>query len=164
MFPTLKDGDRVYCQKFCHGALTDYSYINLQHGDIVYYRNPLKPDQMDVKRVIAMSKDVVTPVKNTLKADKEPVPIRVKPGYVFLEADNMYQYYRQEDSNRFGIVPAGLIHGVVRMKLVDKDFSMEYVDFDEDRAIPKERVKIHEWKKDVKEDLGDLKHEDMLGK
>ena len=119
---------------------------------------------MDVKRVIAMSKDVVTPVRNTLKADKDPVPIRVKPGYVFLEADNMYQYYRQEDSNRFGIVPSGLIHGVVRCKLVDASFSWDYKDFDEDRAIPKDRVKVHEWKQEQVGGLGDMKHENMLGK
>ena len=165
MAPTLYDGDKVYCQKFCNDGFTEgFSYPNLKHGDIVYFRNPLKPDQMDVKRVIAMGKDVVTPVRNTLKADKDPVPIRVKPGYVFLEADNMYQYYRQEDSNRFGVVPAGLIHGIVRVKLCDKHHNWEYVDFEEDRAIPKERVQIHEWKKEVVPSLKDMKHDDMLGK
>lgn len=161
MNPTLKDGDMVYVRKICRDTLP-FTHTKLEHGDIVYFRNPTKPNQIDVKRIIGVQKDVVTPVKNTLKADKEPVPARIKQGYVFLEADNMYQYYRQEDSNRFGQVPAGLILGIVKSRIFNADWSLDYKDFTEDRAIPKERVQVHEWKQERLDFLKELSHDDML--
>ena len=137
---------------------------------MVIFRNPTYPDSIDVKRLIGKHRDTVTPVKNTLKADTEPVPVYIKKGYMFLEGDNMYQNQRQHDSNRFGIVPEGLTIGLVLgridapfiipsfLALVLKDLFLQTIP----RAIPKKRVQLHDWIKHIEDDLEDLKHEDML--
>ena len=145
----------------------------LKHGDLVIFRNPTYPDSVDVKRLIGKHRDTVTPVKNTLKADTEPVPVYIKKGYMFLEGDNMYQNQRQHDSNRFGIVPEGLTIGLVLGRIDApflipsflalgiphmKDLFLQTIP----RAIPKKRVQLHEWIKHIEDDLEDLKHEDML--
>ena len=119
MKPTLRHNDRILVRRF-NGTneffeFLNFDYSNLRQGDIVVYKHPSNPGRWELKRIIGLEGDVVTSLKNPLKANSEPIKTKIKPGHCFLEGDGNrdYNLSREEDSNRFGQVPVSLIIGKV---------------------------------------------------
>ncbi|GME42604.1 putative mitochondrial inner membrane protease subunit 2 protein [Neofusicoccum parvum] len=75
----------------------------LRRGDIVSFWAPHKPEQLSVKRVVALPGDVV------ITRGRYPFKKLVVPySHVWVEGDN---WRHTVDSNDFGPIPMGLING-----------------------------------------------------
>ena len=169
MSPTLRHGDHVLVKMFNRGMLfrDDTTHVsNIKRGDIVVYKHPKFPDKLEVKRVIGLYRDVVTPVRSTLQVHLEPEPVKVPQGYMFVEGDNMTGNRRQDDSNRFGCIPLGLAEGVLIKKIEFSVYDLKFWPFvsNIDRAAPKKRVEFDSkfFPKFKQNKLVDLKHEDSI--
>lgn len=163
MRPTLKHQEKVIIRKFNRERffVNDFTQQEIKQGDIVVFKNPKHPERLEVKRVIGLARDVVTPVKSTIQVNIDPEPVRLQQGYMFLEGDNMAGNNRQDDSNRFGPIPLGMAEGVVICKINWDNWKPVFSKIE--RAVPKDRVVLNNFvkKSDIK-NLGDLTHEDML--
>lgn len=102
----------------------------LQRGDVVTFWKPHKPEEMGIKRVVALEGDIVFPVRGYAVARKERAEgegrlrdqmdglgeegeegegrVVVPYGHVWLEGDN---WRKSLDSNDFGPISKSLIMG-----------------------------------------------------
>ena len=106
MSPTLNPGptrsllrERVWLSKFSFTPLV---------GDIVVFRSPKHGNRLAMKRVAATAGQTIVPSK-VMKSGGDPVLI--KPGYVWVEADNRDTAGR--DSNEYGQLHEKMIVGKV---------------------------------------------------
>jgi signal peptidase I len=120
MYPTLEDGERYLADRL-YWRLT-----GLQRNDVVVFREG--KDEL-VKRLVGMPSDILQldygPDGRTIMAVRNltaspslrepPAPLRqeitVPAGRLFVLGDN---YFRSDDSRRFGGVPIEHVYGVLR--------------------------------------------------
>lgn len=137
----------------------NFDYSKIRHGDIVVYKSIKNPNQLDVKRVLALSRDEITPQQLQIQQHVKPKPKRIKENYVWLEGDNQYGNRQNFDSTSYGQIPIGNIVGVVTGVLT---FNASIFDgFHEierlERKVPKERIKFSQFvDKNFIENLGQL--------
>ncbi|KAF1992397.1 LexA/Signal peptidase, partial [Aulographum hederae CBS 113979] len=104
MAPTLSphynergEKDRFLISKF----LPD---VGLERGDVVAFWKPHNPEELGVKRVIALPGDTVEVAREEYPYRKVVVPF----GHVWVEGDNWRESY---DSNYYGPISQALIVG-----------------------------------------------------
>ncbi|KZP12123.1 LexA/Signal peptidase [Athelia psychrophila] len=100
MQPTLNPDsslwrDLVFFDRFSIGTLGNWN-----REDIVALRSPINPEQLLVKRIVALEGDTVKTLPPYPDAE-----VTVPEGHIWVEGDN----YRTEDSNLFGPVPLALL-------------------------------------------------------
>ncbi|KAG8811529.1 hypothetical protein FRC18_003425 [Serendipita sp. 400] len=83
--------------------ITVFEYSTIRRGDIVTVRSIDERSQVVVKRVTALAGDKVV-----RRGTKEVTVI--PEGYMWIEGD---ESFRSRDSNAYGPVPMGLLHGRV---------------------------------------------------
>ncbi|KAF7983893.1 hypothetical protein HWV62_18252 [Athelia sp. TMB] len=116
MQPTLNPDsspwrDLVFFNRFSIGTLGKWD-----REDVVALRSPLNPNQLLVKRIVALEGDTVKTLPPYPDAE-----VTVPPGHIWVEGDN----YRTEDSNLFGPVPLALL-----------DSKLSYIIWPLDRSGP----------------------------
>ncbi|PVV04955.1 hypothetical protein BB560_000531 [Smittium megazygosporum] len=101
----------------------------LKIGDVVTLYDPFRPDTILVKRIIGLPGSLITPTNNSQFPSKSPIVIPA--GHCWIEGD---EGFHSVDSNSFGYVPLGLIHG--RVSFVLYPFSrFGFVDPKENRDL-----------------------------
>merc|ERR1712126_394408 len=104
MSPTLRDQEVVATAPFI--PVTWFIRPSrIRQGDIVILKNPLKPQTSICKRVLALPGDTVW---------REDMELVVDEGKMWVEGDNKEASI---DSRDFGLVPMGLVQGIVVRKL-----------------------------------------------
>ena len=121
MSPTLAVGDQIVVTRYIGGEP--------QRGHIIVFRSPITPDELLVKRVVAVPGDLVDSRLGRLRIGEHTVPEpyvfreaatgaiesqTVPPDAYFVLGDN-----REEslDSRNWGVVPRSMIVGRARMIL-----------------------------------------------
>ena len=117
MIPTLHQGDRFFVDK------TAYHYKSPLVGDLVVFKNPEKPSQAYIKRVIALGSEKVEIRDGKLLIDDKPRdfprammgsevedfgPVVVPPHNYFVMGDNRAN---SKDSRHFGTFAGGSLVG-----------------------------------------------------
>nr|CAB3256090.1 mitochondrial inner membrane protease subunit 1-like [Phallusia mammillata] len=83
--------------------ITTRDYSQIQRGNIITFRSPRNPNDINIKRVIGLEGDTVRTLgyKNKL--------VLVPPGHCWVEGDNNRS---SDDSNKFGPISLGLVIGL----------------------------------------------------
>lgn len=131
---TVLVGDHLLWLKLPYGPTIPFTHYRLPHlltpkaGEIVAFRSPVDPDEIYLKRVIAVSGDVVEIHRGTLYINGLPMPEeyarvrnnrrwtwqenipprRVPAGSLFVLGDNRDN---SEDSRYWGPIPAASVVG-----------------------------------------------------
>eukprot|EP00878_Enallax_costatus_P006487 GHUV01006801.1.p1 GENE.GHUV01006801.1~~GHUV01006801.1.p1 ORF type:complete len:156 (+),score=26.43 GHUV01006801.1:745-1212(+) len=106
MFPTFTGrGDWVIAEAL--PGLCD----RVQVGDVIISTRPIAADENIIKRITAMEGQTVVFFK---PGDPSPVPVKVPPGHVWLQGDNLTC---SRDSREYGPVPLALLKGRVVAQL-----------------------------------------------
>jgi signal peptidase I len=119
MYPTLKDGERVFVEKVT-GWAGDF-----KRGDVITLKYPEDPDVSFVKRIIAFENETISirngivfvdgkPLREDYVKNNEPFdemnPVTVPKGYLFVMGDNRPS---SSDSRRWGFLPKAYAYGRV---------------------------------------------------
>ncbi|KAJ3228577.1 hypothetical protein HDU78_009678 [Chytriomyces hyalinus] len=112
MSPTLNPDTMRHDQR--DWVLLD-KFSTLRIGDVVTFTAPHDVNQTLVKRIVATEGDIVYTRPHLFKyeypgleMERPPKVIKVPKGFCWVESD---ESYRGIDSNVFGPVPLGLMHG-----------------------------------------------------
>lgn len=119
MYPTLKDGERVFVEK-----ISGWSG-EFKRGNIITLKYPQDPSISFVKRIIAFEDETISirggvvfidgkPLRENYIKNTEPydemLPVTVPKGYLFVMGDNRPS---SSDSRRWGFLPKAYAYGRV---------------------------------------------------
>ncbi|PVZ96617.1 hypothetical protein BB558_007468 [Smittium angustum] len=97
--------DLVILNKMVSGSL---SKKFIKRGDVVTLRSPSDPDSIIIKRIIGLPGDIIEPIQVHNKSHKLPDKLKIPEGHCWVEGD---EGFHSIDSNTFGYIPLGLVHG-----------------------------------------------------
>jgi len=127
MTPSLLAGDRVMVNKLT------YDLADVRRGDVIAFKDPERPGEVAIKRVVALPNDTVSILAGTLlvngERQREPYlddgptgdfygPTVVPPGHLFVLGDNRS---RSVDSRFSGAIPADDLIGRVMARVWPPD-------------------------------------------
>eukprot|EP01095_Lingulamoeba_sp_RSL-Kostka_P003918 TRINITY_DN15035_c0_g1_i1.p1 TRINITY_DN15035_c0_g1~~TRINITY_DN15035_c0_g1_i1.p1 ORF type:complete len:191 (+),score=35.68 TRINITY_DN15035_c0_g1_i1:71-643(+) len=105
MEPTIKNGSKMIYTKL-------FSRRKLKRGDIIITKPPHRVGDAAIKRIIAISGDVIT------KRDNGKL-IQIPPGHIWIEGDNSKTSI---DSNFYGPIPKNLVIGKAKYIIRNDNF------------------------------------------